>query len=161
LYIFSAWKKRARFGVYLFIPIQKPDPKQGIKKIPKTFSSTFVPSLTLQISYIVQSSLESPTLEFSLIICLTRDLDVWSRGKGKSSFVMQVIVQEYPVVGKCLRNFLIPCFWSACVSKCRNVPKTVRKKYTTFSTERIVALRSVNKKFPESYDFAAMNLYVH
>jgi hypothetical protein len=31
----------------------------------------------------------------------------------------------------------------------------VRKKYTTFSTEQIVALRSVNKIFPESYDFAA------
>jgi hypothetical protein len=32
----------------------------------------------------------------------------------------------------------------------------LRKKYTTFSTEEIVALRSVNKIFPESYDFAAM-----
>jgi hypothetical protein len=32
----------------------------------------------------------------------------------------------------------------------------VRKKYTTFSTIRIVALRSVNKIFPESYDIAAM-----
>jgi hypothetical protein len=31
----------------------------------------------------------------------------------------------------------------------------VRKKYTTFSTVRIVALRSVNKIFSESYDFAA------
>jgi hypothetical protein len=31
----------------------------------------------------------------------------------------------------------------------------VRKKYTIFSSERIVALRSVNKIFPESYDFAA------
>jgi hypothetical protein len=31
----------------------------------------------------------------------------------------------------------------------------VRKKYATFSTERIVAPRSVNKIFPESYDFAA------
>jgi hypothetical protein len=31
----------------------------------------------------------------------------------------------------------------------------VRKKYTTFNTERIVALQSVNKIFPESYDFAA------
>jgi hypothetical protein len=30
------------------------------------------------------------------------------------------------------------------------------EKYTTFSTKRIVALRSVNKIFPESYDFAAM-----
>jgi hypothetical protein len=33
----------------------------------------------------------------------------------------------------------------------------VRKKYTTFSNERIVALRSVIKIFPESYDFAARN----
>jgi hypothetical protein len=31
----------------------------------------------------------------------------------------------------------------------------VRKKYTTFCTVRIVALWSVNKIFPESYDFAA------
>jgi hypothetical protein len=31
----------------------------------------------------------------------------------------------------------------------------MRKKYTTFSTERIVALPSVNKIFTESYDFAA------
>jgi hypothetical protein len=31
----------------------------------------------------------------------------------------------------------------------------VCKKYTTFSTERIVALRSVNNIFPDSYDFAA------
>jgi hypothetical protein len=31
-------------------------------------------------------------------------------------------------------------------------------QYTTFSTERIVALRSVNKIFPESYDFAANHI---
>jgi hypothetical protein len=31
----------------------------------------------------------------------------------------------------------------------------VRKKYTNFSPERIVALWSVNKIFPESYKFAA------
>ena len=31
----------------------------------------------------------------------------------------------------------------------------VRKKYTTFSTEQTVALRPVNKIFPESYNFAA------
>jgi hypothetical protein len=30
----------------------------------------------------------------------------------------------------------------------------VRKKYTTFSTEQIVALWSANKIFLESYDFA-------
>jgi hypothetical protein len=37
------------------------------------------------------------------------------------------------------------------------IPQTVRKKYTTFSTERIVALRSVDKIFAESYmyDIAA------
>jgi hypothetical protein len=33
--------------------------------------------------------------------------------------------------------------------------QTMRKKYTTFISERIVALRSVIKIFPESYDFAA------
>jgi hypothetical protein len=33
----------------------------------------------------------------------------------------------------------------------------VRKKYTTFSTGLIVALRSVNI-FPESYDFAAKQI---
>jgi hypothetical protein len=31
----------------------------------------------------------------------------------------------------------------------------VRKKYTTFTIDRIVALRFVNKIFQESYDFAA------
>jgi hypothetical protein len=34
----------------------------------------------------------------------------------------------------------------------------VRKKYITFSTVRIVALWSVNKIFPESYDFAAIRV---
>jgi hypothetical protein len=38
--------------------------------------------------------------------------------------------------------------------------ETVRKKYTTFSTERIVALQSVNNIFPESYDFASISLCV-
>ena len=49
----------------------------------------------------------------------------------------------------------MPCFWSGCVWEWKNIPQTVRKKYTIFSTDRIVALRSVNKIFPESYDFAA------
>jgi hypothetical protein len=35
----------------------------------------------------------------------------------------------------------------------------VRKKYTTFSTERIVAVLSVNKIFPESYEFTASTVY--
>jgi hypothetical protein len=37
----------------------------------------------------------------------------------------------------------------------------VRKKYTTFCTERIVALRSVNKIVPEIYDFAANKLSIY
>jgi hypothetical protein len=65
------------------------------------------------------------------------------------------------IVGKCLRNFLIPCFVSGCIEKWRNIPQNVRKKYTTFSTERIVALRSVNKIFLESYDFAANKTIKH
>jgi hypothetical protein len=36
----------------------------------------------------------------------------------------------------------------------------VRKLYTTFSIEQIVALRSVNKIFPESYDFAVNKLNI-
>jgi hypothetical protein len=35
----------------------------------------------------------------------------------------------------------------------------VCKKYTTFSTKQIVALRSVNKISPKSYDFAARTFY--
>jgi hypothetical protein len=62
-------------------------------------------------------------------------------------------------VGKCLRNFLIPCFGSDCEWEWRNKPQTVR----VFSCARniqllalqIIALWSVNKIFPESYDFAA------
>jgi hypothetical protein len=49
---------------------------------------------------------------------------------------------------KCLSNILIPCFGEGCVCF------FVCKKYTTFSTERIVALQSVDNIFPESYDFA-------
>jgi hypothetical protein len=48
----------------------------------------------------------------------------------------------------------------------RNIPQNrarffVRKKYTTFNADRIVALRSVNKIFQESYDFAAMQGGAH
>ena len=49
----------------------------------------------------------------------------------------------------------MPYFWSGCVWESKNIPQTVRKKHTNFSTNRIVALRSVNRIFPESYNFAA------
>jgi hypothetical protein len=50
---------------------------------------------------------------------------------------------------------LIPCFGAHCVWECRNIPKIVNKKYTTFSIEWIVALQSVHYIFTESYGFAA------
>jgi hypothetical protein len=61
------------------------------------------------------------------------------------------------IVGKCLFDTLL---WvRLCMGMEKYTPNRarffVRKKYTTFSTERIVALRSVNKIFPERYDFAA------
>jgi hypothetical protein len=55
---FLRTKKRARFGVYFSISIH-----QGIKIVLRHFRTSLVPSLTLQISVFVQSSLESPTLE--------------------------------------------------------------------------------------------------
>jgi hypothetical protein len=58
-------------------------------------------------------------------------------------------------IGKCLRNFLIPIVYGNGEIYPNRARFFVRKKYTTFSTVRIVALRSVNKIFPESYDFAA------
>jgi hypothetical protein len=55
-------------------------------------------------------------------------------------------------------EFVDTLLWSDYVWEWRNRPQTVRKKYTTFTTERIVALRSVNKILPESYDFAASQI---
>jgi hypothetical protein len=66
------------------------------------------------------------------------------------------------VIVKCLGNILIPFFGASCVWGWRNIPPIrarffVRKKYTTFITQRIVALwyNNVNNIFPESYGFAA------
>jgi hypothetical protein len=65
------------------------------------------------------------------------------------------------VVGKCLRDFLITLGQVVCGNG-QICPKLrvffMCKKCTTFGIERIIALRSVNKIFPESYDFAA-NVY--
>jgi hypothetical protein len=92
---FLRTKKRARFGVCIFLHFHtQPDPKQGIKKFLRHLPSTLVPSLTLQISDIVQSNFESQTLEFFAIICHVRDFNVWSSGKGKSNFVRLVMVRK-------------------------------------------------------------------
>jgi hypothetical protein len=78
---------------------------------------------------------------FSLSICHIRDLEVSSRGREVK---LCKVSDGTRVVGKCLKNFLIPCFGSSCVWELRNISQIVRKKYTTFRTERIVTLRSVN-----------------
>jgi hypothetical protein len=94
IHVFLAHEKmRTDWGIFFHSHTQS-DPKQGIKKFRRHFPTTLVLSQTLQISGIVKSSLESPTLEFLLIICHIRDLDVWSRGKGNSNFVRLVMVRK-------------------------------------------------------------------
>jgi hypothetical protein len=69
------------------------------------------------------------------------------------------ISDDTRVVGKCLQIFFETLLWVRLCMGMENTPIHARffvhKKYTTFGTERIVALRSVNKILPESYDFAA------
>jgi hypothetical protein len=92
--IFLAHEKMCTvWGIFLHFHTQL-DLKQAIKKFVRHFPSILVPSLTLQISDIIQSSLENPTHKFSLIICHVRDLDVWSCGKGKSNFVRLLMVRK-------------------------------------------------------------------
>jgi hypothetical protein len=140
------------FGVYFSIPTHNLSQSKVSKKFVRHLPTTLVPSLTLQIPDIVPSSLESHTLEFfgyPLPYSPSRCLVTW-----QTEAKLYKVSDGTRKVSKWLRNFLIPCFGSGCVWGWRNIPQTVRKKYTTFSTERIVALRSVNKIFPESYDFA-------
>jgi hypothetical protein len=62
--IFLAHEKTRTFwGIFLHSHTQS-DPKQGIKKFLRHFPTALVPSLTLRISDIIHSSLESHTLEF-------------------------------------------------------------------------------------------------
>jgi hypothetical protein len=92
--IFLAHEKtHTVWGSFLQFNTQS-DPNLGIKTLLRHFPTTLVPSQTLKISDIVQSNLQSTTLEFSLMICHILDLDVWSCGKGKSNFVRVVVVQE-------------------------------------------------------------------
>jgi hypothetical protein len=80
---------------YIFLhPHTQPAPNQGSKIFLRHFPTTLVPSLTLQISDFVQSSLENLTFDFLLIICHIRDLHVWPRVKGKSNFERLVMVRE-------------------------------------------------------------------
>jgi hypothetical protein len=149
---FLRTKKRALWGYISPYPY-KTWPKARYQKIHKTFPYHFrtITNLT-NILHRPEQPWKSHTWIFSdhLPYSRSRCLVTWQR-----EVKLCKVSDGARVVGKCLRNFLIPRFWSACVWKWRNVPQTARKKYTFFSTERIVALRSVNKNFPESYDFAA------
>jgi hypothetical protein len=145
-------KPRTTWGIFLHSYTQ-PHPKQGMKKILRHFLNTLKPPLTLQISYIVLSSLESPTLGtfcYYFLYSRSRCLVTWQR-----EVKLCKVIEDTRVVGKCLRNNLIPCIGSGCVPEWMNIPQTVRKKIQNFNTKWIVALRSVNKIFPESYNFAA------
>jgi hypothetical protein len=152
LYISCAWKNAHGLG-YIYSFPYKTWPKARYQKIPKTFSyhSRTITNLT-NILHCPEQPWKSHTWIFSdhLPYSRSRCLVMWQREVKLCN-----VSNGARVVGKCLRNILILCFWSVCVWKWRNVPKTVRKKYKTFSTEWIVALRSVNKNFPQSYDFAA------
>jgi hypothetical protein len=139
--IFLAHEKtRTVWDIFLHSHSQ-PDPKQGIKKLQRHFPATLVLSITnlANIWHRPEQHWKSHSL-----ICHIRDLDVWSRCKGKSNFVRLVMVIFWYLV-----------FGQVVYGNGEIYPQTVRKKYTTFSTERIVALRSVNKIFPENYEFSA------
>jgi hypothetical protein len=79
---FLRTKKCARFGGIVLHSYTQPDPKQGVKIFLRHFPTTLVPSLTLQISDIVKSSLNSSTLEFfayHLPYSRSRCLVTWQR----------------------------------------------------------------------------------
>jgi hypothetical protein len=87
-------KTRTVWGIFLH-PHTEPAPKHGIKIFLRYFPATLVPSLTLQISDFVQSSLESPTLEFfayHLPYSRFRWLVLWQREVKLCKVVM---LQEY------------------------------------------------------------------
>jgi hypothetical protein len=133
---------RTVWGIFLQSNSQSA-PKQGIKIFLRHFPTTLVPSLALQISQFVQSSFESPKPEiFSYHLPYSRSRRLVKRQRRVK---LCKVSDGTRVVGKCLRNFFIPCFGPGYVWELRNIPQTVRKKYTTFNTERMVALRSVNK----------------
>jgi hypothetical protein len=102
--IFLVHEKNAHgLGVYFFLPIHNLTQSNVSKKFVRHFLTTLVPSLTLQISNIVQSSLESPTLEFSpyhLPYSRSRYLVTWQREVKLCKFS-----DGTRVVRKCFRNF--------------------------------------------------------
>jgi hypothetical protein len=155
--IYLAHEKTCTVWGIFFHSHTQSDPEQGIKKFPRHFPTALVPSLTLQISDIIRNSLESHTLEFfayHLPYSRSRCLVAWQR---EVKFCK--VSDGTRVIGKSLRNFCYFALSQVVQGSGEIYRQTVRKKYTTFSTEGIVALRSVNKIFPESYDIAASFCY--
>jgi hypothetical protein len=148
--IFLAHEKvRTVWGIFLYFHTQ-PDPQQGIKKFLRHFSNTLVPSQTLQISHIVQSSLQSITLEFfayPLPYSRSPCLVTWER-----EIKFCKVSNGTRVVGKCLTNFWHFDFGQVAYRNREIYPKPCARN------TQLLALNesSVNKIFPESYDFAAI-----
>jgi hypothetical protein len=95
-------KTRTVWGIFLHSHTQS-DPKQGIKKFLRHFPTALAPSLTLRISDIIQSSLESHTLEifaYHLPYSRSRCLVTWQR-----EVKLCKVSDGTEVVGKILRSF--------------------------------------------------------
>jgi hypothetical protein len=103
MYILAHEKTRTVWGIFFHFHT-KPDSKQGIKKFLRHFPTNLVPPLTLQISDIVQSSLEGPTLEifaYHLPNSRFRCLVTWQR-----EVKLCKVSDGTKIVGKLLTIFL-------------------------------------------------------
>jgi hypothetical protein len=149
---------RSDWGIFLHSHTQSDLIKVRYQKIPKTFTD-YNHTITILTK-----------IDFPLQRDQTSRSRIWQMISENSSVVLSRLLLTMPdickvsdstkVAGKCLKEFFDTLLW---VRLCMGMEKYtpirahffMRKKYTTFSTERIVALPSVNKIFPESYDFAA------
>jgi hypothetical protein len=114
-------------------------PKARYKKIPKTFTYYFrtitnltkfdlpLPRDQTSRSRIWQIISENSSVGLSRLLWMMPDICKVSDGKR--------------VVGKCLTNFLIPCFGSNCVWEWRNIPHSVHG----FSCARNIQLLALNE----------------
>jgi hypothetical protein len=145
---FLCTKKRAWFGVYFSIPIHNLLQSKVSKYSFKTFdyNSRTIIKLT-NIWHHSEQPWKSHTWIFRISFGIFEISMFGHVTKGSQTFWGS---DGMRVIGKWHKNVLIPCFGADYVLEWRNIPQTVYKKNTTFSTERIIALRSVDKIFPES-----------
>jgi hypothetical protein len=127
------------WGIFLHSHTQ-PDPKQGIKKFLRHWPSTLVSSLTLQ------------SLTSLINVTKHRKLKYGKWWAKKSSVRLSKLVWTKSdickvsdgtrVVGKWLRNTLIPCFEAVCVWGWRNIPQTVRVFTWARNTQLLALIES-------------------